>query len=168
MSADKRYFLGVRQSATGLCWEHRLNERQEISALAIAQGHGVPDLVARVLAGRGIASEEAERFLDPTIRELLPNPETLTDMEAAAERLADAVMRREKVAIFGDYDVDGAASSALLKRFLMHYDVSSEIYIPDRIFEGYGPNPEAMRELVSRGASSHCDRGLWNEQCTVD
>ncbi|MET0941543.1 MAG: single-stranded-DNA-specific exonuclease RecJ [Mesorhizobium sp.] len=153
MGADKRYFLGVRQSATGLCWEHRLNERQEIAALAIAQGHGVPDLVARVLAGRGIASEEAERFLDPTIRELLPNPETLTDMEAAAERLADAVMRREKVAIFGDYDVDGAASSALLKRFLMHYDVSSEIYIPDRIFEGYGPNPEAMRELVSRGAS---------------
>ena len=57
-------------------------------------------------------------------------------------------MRREKVAIFGDYDVDGAASSALLKRFLAHFGVPSEIYIPDRIFEGYGPNPEAMRELV--------------------
>src|SRR5262245_125565 len=109
MGAEKRYFLGVQQSATGLSWEHRLNERQEVAALAISQGHGVPDLVARVLAGRGIACEETERFLDPTIRELLPNPETLTDMDAAAERLADAVRRRERVAIFGDYDVDGAS-----------------------------------------------------------
>jgi single-stranded-DNA-specific exonuclease len=74
-------------------------------------------------------------------------------MEAAAERLARAIGRRERVAIFGDYDVDGAASSALMKRFLTHYGLESEIYIPDRIFEGYGPNPEAMRELVARGAS---------------
>jgi single-stranded-DNA-specific exonuclease len=152
MSADRRYFLGVKQSATGLSWENRLSERQEIAALAIAQGHGVCDLVARVLAGRGINSEETERFLDPTIRELLPNPVSLTDMEHAAERLANAIMRREKVAIFGDYDVDGAASSALLKRFLAHFGLTAEIYIPDRIFEGYGPNAEAMRELVSRGA----------------
>ncbi|WP_292281105.1 single-stranded-DNA-specific exonuclease RecJ, partial [Mesorhizobium sp.] len=72
--------------------------------------------------------------------------------EKAASRLADAIVAREKVAIFGDYDVDGAASSALLKRFLTHFSVPSEIYIPDRIFEGYGPNPEAMRELISRGA----------------
>lgn len=152
MSAEKRYFLGVRQSATGLSWEHRLNERQEMTALAIAQGHGVPDLVARVLAGRGVSAEETERFLDPTIRDLLPNPASLTDMEPAAARIAEAVVRREKVAIFGDYDVDGAASSALLKRFLTHFGVAAEIYIPDRIFEGYGPNPDAMRELVSRGA----------------
>ncbi|TIO39733.1 MAG: single-stranded-DNA-specific exonuclease RecJ, partial [Mesorhizobium sp.] len=93
-----------------------------------------------------------ERFLDPTIRELLPNPASLTDMEKAAARIADAIVAGEKVAIFGDYDVDGAASSALLKRFLAHFSVPSEIYIPDRIFEGYGPNPEAMRELISRDA----------------
>lgn len=122
-------------------------------ALAIAQGHGVPDIVARVLAGRGVTAEQAERFLDPTIRDLLPDPASLTDMDKAAIRIAAAVMAREKVAIFGDYDVDGAASSALLKRFLAHFSISSEIYIPDRIFEGYGPNPEAMRELVSRGAT---------------
>src|SRR5690606_25030171 len=66
---------------------------------------------------------------------------------------ADAVVRRERVAVFGDYDVDGAASSAMLKRFLAHHGVEAEIYIPDRIFEGYGPNPEAMRELAGRGAS---------------
>lgn len=151
--ADKRLFLDVRRSATGIFWEHRLSDRQDMIALAIAQGHGVPDIVARVLAGRGVQSADAARFLDPTIRELLPDPASLTDMERAAARLADAIMRKEKVAIFGDYDVDGAASSALLRRFLDHFDVESEIYIPDRIFEGYGPNPDAMRELVARGAS---------------
>jgi len=151
--ADKRVFLGVKRSATGLRWEHRLTERQDMAALTIAQTQGVPDIVARVLAGRGVAAEDAERFLDPTIKNLLPDPSSLTDMERAAERIAKAIRQRERVAIFGDYDVDGAASSALLKRFLDFYGVESEIYIPDRIFEGYGPNPDAMRELVSRGAS---------------
>jgi single-stranded-DNA-specific exonuclease len=153
MMPDKRFFLDVRSSATGLSWRHRLNERQEMAALAIAQADGVPILVARVLAGRGVSVEDAARFLDPTIRDLLPDPATLTDMEAAAQRIAAAVIDREKVAIFGDYDVDGAASSALLKRFLAHYGVEAEIYIPDRIFEGYGPNPDAMRELAGRGAT---------------
>ncbi|MFB9979640.1 single-stranded-DNA-specific exonuclease RecJ [Mesorhizobium kowhaii] len=153
MTGEKRLFLDVRQSATGVSWEHRLTERQDMVALAIAQGHGVPDIVARVLAGRGVTAEQTERFLDPTIRDLLPDPASLTDMDKAAARIAAAVVAREKVAIFGDYDVDGAASSALLKRFLTHFSVPSEIYIPDRIFEGYGPNPDAMRELVSRGAT---------------
>ncbi|MEP6565392.1 MAG: single-stranded-DNA-specific exonuclease RecJ [Mesorhizobium sp.] len=153
MTGEKRLFLNVRQSATGVSWEHRLTERQDMAALAIAQGHGVPDIVARVLAGRGVTAAETERFLDPTIRDLLPDPASLTDMDKAAARIAQAIVAREKVAIFGDYDVDGAASSALLKRFLSHFSVPSEIYIPDRIFEGYGPNPEAMRELVSRGAT---------------
>ncbi len=153
MTGERRLFLDVRQSATGISWEHRLTERQDMVALAIAQGHGVPDIVARVLAGRGVTAEQTERFLDPTIRDLLPDPTSLTDMDRAAARIAAAVIAREKVAIFGDYDVDGAASSALLKRFLAHFSVPSEIYIPDRIFEGYGPNPDAMRELVSRGAT---------------
>jgi single-stranded-DNA-specific exonuclease len=152
MTAERRLFLDVRRSAGGLAWTHRLSERQDMAALAIAQSHGVPDIVARVLAGRGVSALDAARFLDPTIRDLLPDPASLTDMDKAASRLAEAVMRREKVAIFGDYDVDGAASSALLKRFLAHFDMPSEIYIPDRIFEGYGPNPDAMRELASRGA----------------
>ncbi len=150
--AGRRLFLEVRRSAAGVPWEHRLTERDDMAALAIAQGLGVPEIVARVLAGRGVEALDAVRFLDPTIRDLLPDPATLTDMEKAAERLAAAVLAGEKVAIFGDYDVDGAASSALLKRFLGHFGVDCEIYIPDRIFEGYGPNPEAMRELVARGA----------------
>lgn len=150
--SEKRFFLDVRRSASGLAWEHRLDSRQENLSLAIAQGHGVPEIVARILAGRGIVPEAAASFLDPTIRALLPDPASLTDMAVAAERIADAITRRERVAIFGDYDVDGAVSSALLKRFLAHYGVESEIYIPDRIFEGYGPNPDAMRELAGRGA----------------
>ena len=151
--AETRNFLGVRRSANGCAWVHRLTERDENAALRIAQAHGVSDIVARVLAGRGVDADQAPGFLDPTIRDLLPDPASLTDMDLAAARIARAIERREKVAIFGDYDVDGAASSALLKRFLDHFGVVSEIYIPDRIFEGYGPNPEAMRDLVSRGAS---------------
>jgi single-stranded-DNA-specific exonuclease len=153
MAEEKRFFLDVRRSANGLAWVHRLDRREENIALAMAQAHGVPDLVARVLAGRGVSIDEAVRFLDPTIRDLLPDPASLSGMDAAAGRLVRAIQRRERVAVFGDYDVDGAASSALMKRFLAHYGVESEIYIPDRIFEGYGPNPEAMRELVGRGAS---------------
>ena len=149
---SRRLFLDVRSSATGIAWQHRLNERQEMAALAMAQSHGIPDIVARVLAGRGVAPDEAARFLDPTVRDLLPDPESLTDMARAADRLAQAVLRREKVAVFGDYDVDGAASAALMKHFLGHYGVECDIYIPDRIFEGYGPNPDAMRELARGGA----------------
>lgn len=83
----------------------------------------------------------------------MPDPATLTDMENAASRIADAILRRETVAIFGDYDVDGACSSALMARFLKHYGIQHSIYIPDRIFEGYGPNPDAMRDLVAKGAT---------------
>ncbi|MFH1793914.1 MAG: single-stranded-DNA-specific exonuclease RecJ [Pseudomonadota bacterium] len=153
MPQTSRLFLGIRASATGIAWEHRLSERQENIALAIAQGHGISDIVARVLAGRNVGPETAERFMDPTIRDLMPDPLTITDMDKAGERIARAIRHRERVAIFGDYDVDGACSSALLKRYLDHFGVQSEIYIPDRIFEGYGPNPEAMRELVARGAT---------------
>lgn len=123
-----------------------------MAAMQIAQSLGLPDIVARVLAGRGVEPDQAAAFLDPTIRNLLPDPETLTDMMPAAERLVQAIIGRERVAIFGDYDVDGACASALMKRFLDAFGIESEIYIPDRIFEGYGPNPDAMRELASRAA----------------
>lgn len=152
MSESRRLFLGVRRSVNGVAWVNRLSPRQDMTALAIAQGHGVPDIVARVLAGRGVDPDTVVQFLDPTIKALLPDPSTLTDMEAAAGRLAQAIRRRERIAIFGDYDVDGACSSALIKRYLDHFGVESEIYIPDRIFEGYGPNPDAMRDLAGRGA----------------
>ncbi|KOC82343.1 single-stranded-DNA-specific exonuclease RecJ [Brucella abortus] len=143
----------MKQSATGQKWVDRLGPREANTALAIAQHHGISDLVARVLAGRGVSVEGAPEFVDPTLRNLMPDPATLNDMDNAAGRIADAIQRRETVAIFGDYDVDGACSSALMARFLKHYGVQHSIYIPDRIFEGYGPNPDAMRELAAKGAS---------------
>jgi single-stranded-DNA-specific exonuclease len=147
-----RAFLNVERSATGQRWVARLDQAGENRALAMSQTHGLPDLLSRVLAGRGVPFEGAIEFLDPTLRRLMPEPYGLMDCEAAAERLARAIARGERVAIFGDYDVDGASSSALLYRFLAHFDVPAEIYIPDRIFEGYGPNPNAIAQLIERGA----------------
>ena len=147
---DRRLFLDVAKSATGAAWLHRLGRRAEREAQLMEQAHGLPGVIGRILAGRGVPAGEAERFLDPTIRDLLPDPSTLTGMVAVANRIADAIRRKERIAIFGDYDVDGACSSALLKRYCGHFGVDAEIYIPDRVFEGYGPNPEAMRELAGR------------------
>ncbi|PPJ46421.1 single-stranded-DNA-specific exonuclease RecJ [Rhizobium sp. KAs_5_22] len=147
-----RAFLGVDRSVSGQRWVSRLDQAGQNRALAMSQLHGMPELVARVLAGRGVAVDEAPGFLEPSIRNLMPDPYRLTDCEAAAERLVRAIVRGERVAIFGDYDVDGAASSALLSRFLHHFGIDAEIYIPDRIFEGYGPNPAAIGQLIDRGA----------------
>lgn len=149
----QRAFLGVERSVSGNRWVSRLDQAGQNRALAIAQTHGLPELIARVLAGRGVGQDEAMAFLDPTIRGLMPDPHLLTDCEKAAQRLLHAVRKGETVAIFGDYDVDGAASSALLYRFLTHFGVQASIYIPDRIFEGYGPNPTAIGQLIDNGAT---------------
>src|SRR6266568_5910159 len=104
----RRFFFGVERSACGRAWRDRLDERGSARALAIAQRHeNVPELLARILAGRGIEVDEVTSFLDPTVRTLMPDPHTLADMRGAATRLADAVTSGETVAILGDYDVDG-------------------------------------------------------------
>ncbi|MEM7302016.1 MAG: single-stranded-DNA-specific exonuclease RecJ [Pseudomonadota bacterium] len=152
LSSEHRPFFGVEQSLRGQRWVERLAPRQRMAAEAIAQKADVPELIARVLAARGVEEDEAEAFLQPKLRDLMPDPSTLTDMDRASDRLARAIKDRRRIAIFGDYDVDGATSSALMKRFLDHCGIESEIYIPDRIFEGYGPNPAAISELAERGA----------------
>src|SRR5436853_2269321 len=146
-------FLGVAHSATGKLWRDRLDARGAARALAIAQRYQLPEMLARVLAGRGVEIEAVEEYLDPTIRKLMPDPYTVTQMEAAARRIADAAIRRERVAIFGDYDVDGATSAALLAWHLRHCGLDPLIHIPDRLFEGYGPNTEAVRMLAEKGAT---------------
>ncbi|WP_174800769.1 single-stranded-DNA-specific exonuclease RecJ [Martelella limonii] len=148
----QRAFLGVERSASGLRWVPRLGQAGENRALAMAQNHGLSELIARVLVGRDVPVDDAPAFLDPTLRALMPDPATLTDCDAAVERLMLAIKRSEKVAIFGDYDVDGACSSALLYKFLTTLGLEAEIYIPDRIFEGYGPNPKAIESLIADGA----------------
>src|SRR6201994_1048924 len=146
-------FLGVAQSATGKVWRDRLDARGSARALAITQRYRLPEMLSRVLAGRDVGIDQVEDFLDPTIRKLMPDPFTVTQMEAAAKRIADAAVRKEKVAIFGDYDVDGATSAALLAWHLRHCGLDPLIHIPDRIFEGYGPNTEAVRMLAEKGAT---------------
>lgn len=145
-------FLGIRSSARGLMWRERLPRDAQGLATAISQQHGIPELLGRVLAARGVTLDGVPLFLDPTIKALLPDPSTFQDMDKAAARIANAIVAKAPIAIFGDYDVDGASSSALFARFLAHHGTPSRIYIPDRLFEGYGPNPAAIETLVKEGA----------------
>ncbi len=145
-------FLGVSCSARGYEWRERLAPGAAKIATAISQQHDLPELLGRVLAARGVGLADVPVFLDPSIKALMPDPSSLVDMDKAAARIADAIEARAPVAIFGDYDVDGACSSALLSRFLAHHGTPSRIYIPDRIFEGYGPNVAALETLVRDGA----------------
>src|SRR5262245_53501430 len=143
-------FLGVERSLAGRRWTLRLPDDR--SALALAQAAGLPEPLARVLAGRGVGVDEAAGFLAPTLRALLPDPSHLRGMDEAAARLADAIDSGETIAIFGDYDVDGATSAALLHDVLAAAGAPPLLYVPDRLREGYGPNAPALRALAARGA----------------
>ncbi|MDE0781134.1 MAG: single-stranded-DNA-specific exonuclease RecJ [Alphaproteobacteria bacterium] len=139
----------VDRSVTGRRWV--LRQSHERAGLALSQRLGVPEIVGRVMAARGIDLDGADQFLDPTVRDALPDPASLIGMDVAAGRLAAAIRNSEALAIFGDYDVDGATSSALLARFLSAVGVPARVYIPDRIVEGYGPTTPAMLRLRAEG-----------------
>jgi single-stranded-DNA-specific exonuclease len=148
--AEAAAYLGVSRSALGRRWVERKNDAS--LGLALAQRLGEPEIVGRLLASRGVTLDAAQAYLNPTLKNDLPNPSVIADMDRAAARLADAVARGERIAIFGDYDVDGATSSALLARFLRAVGNEPVIYIPDRLSEGYGPNVAAMTRLAREGA----------------
>jgi single-stranded-DNA-specific exonuclease len=145
-------FLGVERSARGLRWVERLEPSRASAAMAIAQANGLPELLGRLLAARGAEAATLSHYLDPSLRHLLPDPASLQDMERAAERFARAIWNHEPIAVFGDYDVDGAASVALIERFLRAHGQSVTTYIPDRLTEGYGPTPSALAGLAEEGA----------------
>ncbi|WP_375645816.1 single-stranded-DNA-specific exonuclease RecJ [Bartonella sp. TT29SHDZB] len=147
-----RYFLNVESSACGQAWLDALDVQGINNARAISQKFGFPDQLARVLSARDVDESEAVDFINPTLRTLMPDPESFRDMQCAAERIVKALLDQEQVAVFGDYDVDGACSSALIARFFRYFGIEVKIYIPDRIVEGYGPNEQAMRMLVQEGA----------------
>ncbi len=153
MPETPRPFLDITQSVSGRAWVDRLDTGAARNATAIGQRTGIPDILARIMAGRGVSLEAAESYLEPTIRALMPDPSTMTGMDDLAERLAKAITDNEPVALFGDYDVDGACSCALMTRFLRHFGIEPQVHIPDRIFEGYGPNSAAMDKLIDAGAS---------------
>ena len=155
MTAEGRHertaFLNVEKSLTGRRWAARLSD--ERLALAMAQRHGLPDAICRLLAARNVGLESVPDFLEPTLRKFLPDPSHLKDMDAAVERLVRAVKAGEKIVVFGDYDVDGATSSALLQRFFRSAGANIGVYIPDRRKEGYGPNAPALLKLKEQGAA---------------
>lgn len=150
-AGDGGAFLGVGRSLTGRCW--RAAAVDERLALAIGQRFALPEVVGRVLAARGVGLEQVEGFLAPTLRDLLPDPFHLRDMEKAASRLAAAAMAGETIGLLGDYDVDGATGSALLVRFFRAVGAKVLVHIPDRMTEGYGPNAPALLRLQAEGAA---------------
>lgn len=163
MAGGGEHFPGVARSLSGKCW--RLRACDDRAALALTQRLGLPDIVGRVLSSRNVGLDEAEDFLNPTLKRLLPDPGHLKGMEAACKRLAEAVMQGESIAVYGDYDVDGATSAALLMRYLSALGARPQVYIPDRLREGYGPNKESLLALkadhvslvvmVDCGATAH-------------
>src|SRR5215472_7364312 len=141
--------LGVERSVCGRRWCSRAGDTR--IAEAISERLGLPEIVGRLLAQRGMDVDRAPGFLAPRLRDQLPDPSHLRDMEVAAARLADAVQQGETIGIFGDYDVDGATSAALLARFFAAVGAPPRIYVPDRLREGYGPNTPALLRLREEG-----------------
>jgi single-stranded-DNA-specific exonuclease len=148
---DRPAFLGVTASLTGRQWQARTYDARVAEALQ--QRFALPELLARSMAGRGVSLEQAVDYLEPTLRALMPNPSVFQGMEPAVTRLVQAIKQQESITVFGDYDVDGGTSSALVLRFLRHCGLQAALYIPDRIAEGYGPNPVAMERIAAQGSS---------------
>lgn len=141
-------FLGVEQSLTGRRWVGPSADVDRAAEM-MAQQIDLPRAVCQVLARRGVPAMEARGFLEPKLKELLPDPRAMKDMEVAAARFLQAVRNRQKVAVFADYDVDGGSSAALLLVWLRQMGLQATLYVPDRIDEGYGPNVPAMIQLAA-------------------
>ena len=141
--------LGVRKSVSGFLWSNRFSDAR--ASIAFSQATELPEIVARVLVARGVKSDDAESFLNPTVRELMPDPSQFQDIDNSVERLIHAIERGEIIAVFGDYDVDGATSGGILIRYLKEVGAKTLSYVPDRTKEGYGPNINAFNYLQSVG-----------------
>ena len=146
----------VTRSITGAAW-HRApselpDEVVDRYSQLFTQSHDIPPFIAQMMASRGITPDTLETFLEPRLRDLLPNPSHLTDMDKACALIAEAVMAQKPIGIFGDYDVDGACSAALFERFFRAFGLRAHIHIPDRFSEGYGPNITALTKLKDAGA----------------
>ncbi len=147
MSAQEKSFLNIEKSLSGKIWLKPDEEEQKLATL-LQQVSSIPYPLAILLAQRKIQADQVETFLDPKIKDTLPNPFSLKDMKAAVDILSLAASNKSKIAIFADYDVDGGASAALIYKWFHHSDLKTSIYVPDRILEGYGPNSTAMKSLA--------------------
>ena len=147
----QRNFLDVEHSISGRRWTPRLQD--ERLAQAIAERHELPEILGRVMAARGVGLDEAEAFLNPTIRSLMPQPSVLNDMEKGAGRLAEAITAQTRIGIISDYDVDGVSSAAIFQLFLRAVGSDAIIHVPDRLTEGYGPSEHAVKLLKEQGCA---------------
>jgi single-stranded-DNA-specific exonuclease len=143
-------YLGVTRSLTGRMWRTRPADPEVVRRHQL--GLGLSEPLARALASRGITAEGGEDYLNPTLKALFPDPSSFIDMDRAAQILVDAVIRDRPLAVFADYDVDGASSAAQLVRWMRALGKDLPIYVPDRVTEGYGPSPAAFRRLKDQGA----------------
>ena len=148
--------LAISQSLTGAIWQFEDSMVADEAMLRISaylsQDYDMPLPIAQWLAKKGIDADSIEQFLEPRLRDLLPDPSSFQDMDKACEILADAIIAGKPVGIFGDYDVDGASSAAIFSRFLAAFGITAHIHIPDRFKEGYGPNMSALQSLQKAGA----------------
>ncbi len=147
-NAHMNAFLNVDESLTGRRWQARVTD--DTLATAHARRLNKPDLIGRLLAGRGVALDEAERYFNPTLRDLFPDPSSFADMDAACEAVLEAIQSGKKTAVFADYDVDGGTSSAILTRYFRAWGRDLLLYVPDRLTEGYGPSREAFEYLKAQ------------------
>ena len=141
-------FLGVETSLTGRAWIGPGADTMR-AVEALAQTTDLPPAICQILARSRVSAADADAYLAPTLRDLMPDPRSLRDMETAAARVLAAVTKRQRIAIFADYDVDGGASAALLLTWFRHFQIAATLYVPDRIDEGYGPNEAAMAQLAA-------------------
>lgn len=149
MASTETSILGLERSLSGRLWRWRGGNMDFAGGSATLEH----DLVTQLLLSRGVGPDDVERQRDPTLRAFLPDPSLFRDMDAAAERLAQAVLTGERLTVYGDYDVDGATSAALLIRLLRALGHDADYYIPDRLLEGYGPSGEALVRLAEQGSS---------------
>ena len=149
-SFDDIELPSMGEPGSGRRWRLRAADPRRVQA--IAQEAELDPILARVLAARGVGADDAKAYLKPTLRDALPDPYVLKDMEAAAERIAKAIINGEGVGVFGDYDVDGTSAAAILKQYFNMIGAPMEIYLPDRMSEGYGPSIEAFLALKDQGA----------------
>ncbi|MCB2082790.1 MAG: single-stranded-DNA-specific exonuclease RecJ [Sphingomonadaceae bacterium] len=146
-SRTQPHVFGVSNSLSGKAWTWRGGN------MDIGSGGALDDIVTQLLLARGVDRDDLDRQRQPTLRGFLPDPSIFRDMDSAAERIAQAVLAGERITIYGDYDVDGATSAAVLIRLLRMLGVEAEYYIPDRLLEGYGPSGEALVRLADSGST---------------
>ena len=141
----------ISNSVSNKNWIFKKYNEQDV--IFYKENYSLDELTSKLLSIRNIKKEDVQTFLNPSIKNFLPNPEILKDMQKSAKRTIQAISQKHKIGIFGDYDVDGASATALLANFFNSINIPYEIYIPDRKKEGYGPNPQGFNKLISEGSS---------------